>query len=85
MSQILQFIALPLILFTGILLPMSLAPQWMRTVATVNPLYHTVEAGRALFAGDLSSGHVALAFGLMAVLALVAVRWSVRSMRHLAG
>ncbi|MEU7939030.1 ABC transporter permease [Microbispora bryophytorum] len=47
MSQVLQFFALPLILFTGILLPMSLAPQWMRTVAQVNPLHHAVEAGRA--------------------------------------
>ncbi|MFG1864640.1 ABC transporter permease [Microbispora bryophytorum] len=42
-----QFFALPMILFTGILLPMSLAPQWMRTVAQVNPLHHAVEAGRA--------------------------------------
>ncbi|MEU6415573.1 ABC transporter permease [Microbispora sp. NPDC046933] len=85
MSQILQFFALPLILFTGILLPMSLAPQWMRTVAQANPLYHAVEAGRALFAGDLGGGHVALAFVLMAVLAVPALAWSVRSMRHLAG
>ncbi|MEZ0074036.1 ABC transporter permease [Planotetraspora sp. GP83] len=84
MSQILQFFALPLILLTGILLPMSLAPQWMQFVAKANPLYHAVEAGRALFAGNLASREIALAFGLMLVLALVTLRWSVRSMRHLA-
>ncbi|MCT9929172.1 ABC transporter permease [Planotetraspora sp. A-T 1434] len=84
MSQILQFFALPLILLTGILLPMSLAPQWMQVVAKANPLYHAVEAGRALFVGDLASGEIALAFGLMLVLALITLRWSVRSMRHLA-
>jgi ABC-2 type transport system permease protein len=85
MSQIMQLFALPLILLTGILLPMSLAPEWMRVIATFNPLYHTVEAGRALFNGDLSNGSIALAFGLMLVLALITVRWSVSSMRRLAG
>lgn len=84
MSQVLQLVALPVILLTGILLPMSLAPQWMQAVATVNPLYHAVEAGRALFAGDLTNGHIALAFGLMSVLGLLTMRWSVRSMRRLA-
>lgn len=85
MSQILQLFALPLILLTGILLPMSLAPDWIRAIATFNPLYHTVEAGRALFNGDLSSGSIPLAFGLMVVLALITLRWSVSSIRRLAG
>ncbi|MBP2705278.1 ABC transporter permease [Microbispora sp. RL4-1S] len=85
MSQIMQFFALPLILFTGILLPMSLAPAWMQAVAKVNPLYHTVEAGRELFAGHLATAHVAVAFALMLALALITLRWSVRSMRHLTG
>ncbi|MFC4535840.1 ABC transporter permease [Sphaerisporangium dianthi] len=85
MSQILQFFALPLVLLTGILLPMSLAPDWIRAIAAFNPLYYTVEAGRALFRGDLSDGSIPLAFALMLVLALVTVRWSVASMRRLAG
>ncbi|GAA5062674.1 ABC-2 type transport system permease protein [Thermocatellispora tengchongensis] len=85
MSQIMQFFAMPLILLTGILLPMSLAPQWMQTVALFNPLYHAVEAGRALFAGDLGDGSIPLAFGLTLVLAVLALTWSVRSMRRLAG
>ncbi|GAA1260867.1 ABC transporter permease [Sphaerisporangium rubeum] len=85
MSQIMQLFALPLILLTGILLPISLAPQWMQVIAKFNPLYHAVEAGRALFDGRLSDGSVPLSFGLMAVLALVTVWWSVTSMRRLAG
>lgn len=85
MSQIMQFIALPLILLTGILLPMSLAPQWMQTVALFNPLYHNVEAGRALFAGDFGDGSIPLAFGLTIGLAVLAVAWSVSSMRKIAG
>jgi ABC-2 type transport system permease protein len=85
MSQILQFFALPLILLTGILLPMSLAPGWMQAVAKVNPLYHAVEAGRAMFAGDLGSAHIPLAFGLILLLAALTMAWSVSSMKRLAG
>lgn len=85
MSQLLQFFSLPLILLTGILLPMSLAPGWMQTVAKFNPLYHTVEAGRALFAGDFSDGSIPLAFGLTIGLAILTTAWSVSSMRKLAG
>ncbi|WP_181871175.1 ABC transporter permease [Sphaerisporangium album] len=85
LSQILQFFALPLILLTGILLPMSLAPAWMQAVARANPLYYAVEAGRALFTGRLSDGSIVVAFAVMLVLALLALRWSVASMRRLAG
>jgi ABC-2 type transport system permease protein len=85
MSQILQFFALPLILFTGILLPMSLAPRWMQVVADVNPLFHAVEAGRSLFAGDFSDSSIILSFVLLLGLAAVTLIWSVRSINKVAG
>ena len=85
MSQIMQFFALPLILLTGIMLPMSLAPEWMQAVAQFNPLYHAVEAGRALFAGDFSNGSIPLAFALILALGALTMAWSVSSMRKLAG
>ncbi|MFI6508200.1 ABC transporter permease [Streptosporangium sp. NPDC050855] len=85
MSQIMQFFAMPLMLLTGIMLPMSLAPDWMRVVAQFNPLYHAVEAGRALFDGDFADGSIPLAFGLILVLSAAGLRWSVASMKRLAG
>jgi ABC-2 type transport system permease protein len=84
MSQIMQFFALPLILLTGIMLPMSLAPDWMQTVALFNPLYHSVEAGRSLFAGDFTDGSIPLAFVLTLVLGVLTMTWSVSSMKKLA-
>lgn len=42
---------LPLMLLSGVLLPMSLAPSWLYTVSRFNPVTHIVEAERALFAG----------------------------------
>jgi ABC-2 type transport system permease protein len=85
MSQIMQFFILPLMLLTGVLLPISLAPAWMRAAAQVNPLYHAVEAARALFAGDFADPSIVIAFAVIGALAAVTVRWSIASMRRLAG
>ncbi|MEU0518710.1 ABC transporter permease [Streptosporangium sp. NPDC006007] len=85
MSQIVQFFALPLTLLAGMLLPVSLGPAWMQTAAKFNPLYYSVEAGRSLFAGRLSDGTIPVAFGLFIVLGTLALVWSVRSLRKLAG
>ncbi|MDH2425961.1 ABC transporter permease [Sphaerisporangium sp. TRM90804] len=85
MGQIMQFFALPVILLTGIMLPMSLAPAWMQAVANFNPLYHAVEAGRSLFDGDFADPSIPLAFGLTLALGALTMTWSVASMRKLAG
>ncbi|ACZ84765.1 ABC transporter permease [Streptosporangium roseum] len=85
MSQLVQFFALPLTLLAGMMLPVSLGPEWLQTAARFNPLYYSVEAGRSLFAGDLSDGTIPVAFGVFLVLGALALAWSVRSLRRLAG
>ncbi|MFG1682148.1 ABC transporter permease [Nonomuraea sp. NPDC049269] len=85
MAQIMQFFALPIMLLSGALLPMTLAPEWMQKVALFNPMYHPVVAGRALFAGDLTDGSIPIAFAIMLGLAALTVGWSVRSLRRIAG
>lgn len=50
-------VSLPLILLSGILLPMTIAPQWLQTLSDFVPIKHIVQGIRDLFAGDiLSSG-----------------------------
>ncbi|WP_219470856.1 ABC transporter permease [Nonomuraea rhizosphaerae] len=85
MAQIMQFFALPIMLLSGALLPMTLAPEWMQKVALFNPMYHPVVAGRALFAGDLTDSSIPIAFAVMLALAALTVTWSVRSLRRIAG
>ncbi|GAA3099473.1 ABC transporter permease [Streptosporangium carneum] len=85
LSQIVQFFALPLTLLAGMLLPVSLGPEWMQTVARFNPLYYSVEAGRSLFADRLSDTTIPVAFGIFAVLGALSLAWSVRSLGKLAG
>lgn len=82
MSQSLGFLSLPLLLLSGVVLPLSLAPDWLRAVAQVNPFYHVVEAARALMAGDLTATSVPVAFAVTAVLTLLVIRWAVSAMRR---
>lgn len=78
-----QTVLFPLMLLSGMLLPLESGPGWMQTVAKANPLAYVVDAERALFAGDLGAGVVgwgwAAALVTAAVGLLVGVRAIVRS------
>lgn len=72
----------PLLLLSGILLPLTLAPRWLRTVAAINPLSHTVDAARALFNGHLTDPAVGRGVAILAVLTLLSLWWAARSFRQ---
>jgi ABC-2 type transport system permease protein len=82
MASVLNSLAVPLLLLSGILLPMSLGPAWLRTVADVNPVKHVVDAVRSVFLGHIGTGTVA--WGLAATLALVVVgmAFGTRTFKH---
>ncbi|MFC4114712.1 ABC transporter permease [Nonomuraea zeae] len=85
MSQTLNLFMLPIMLLAGMFVPIAFAPGWMQTLAPINPLYHAVEAGRALFDGRLSDSSIPIAFGLFVGLAVLTTIWSMRSLRRIAG
>ena len=64
---LLNLAAPPLLLLSGILLPMTLAPGWLQTASDFNPLRHVVDGLRAAFLGDL--GASAVGWGLLAAVA----------------
>ncbi|NUR87206.1 MAG: ABC transporter permease [Nonomuraea sp.] len=53
-----QSILFPLLLLSGVLLPMDTAPGWLRAVGAVNPVTYVVDAQRALFSGVLADPSV---------------------------
>ncbi|MBN6054583.1 ABC transporter permease [Nonomuraea sp. RK-328] len=65
-----QALLFPLLLLSGVFLPMDGGPDWLRVVGDVNPVTHVVDAQRALFSGDLT--HPSVLYGTAAA-ALVAV------------
>jgi ABC-2 type transport system permease protein len=72
-APLVQGIVMPLLLLSGILLPMALAPDWLRFLSSVNPLTHAVDAARALFNSDWGNPEIVTGVGITAVLALLAV------------
>jgi ABC-2 type transport system permease protein len=67
-APFIQGVTLPLMLLSGVFLPMALAPSWLRNLSKVNPLTHSLDALRALFHGIFSSSDVA--WGTFASLAM---------------
>ncbi|MFJ4999943.1 ABC transporter permease [Microbacterium sp. NPDC088619] len=66
-----QSLIFPLLILSGMLLPLDDGPAWMRAVASVNPVNWVVQAERALFGGDL--GDPTVLWGWVSALAVAAV------------
>lgn len=81
LSPLVQGINLPVLLLSGMLLPMELAPTWLQVVAHFNPVYYIVEAGRLLVAGHVTDIKVAEAYLFMVPLTIVTVAWATRAFR----
>ena len=69
LAPLVNALALPILLLSGILLPMTLAPQWLQIVSDFNPFKHIVEALRAVFRGEFTTPIV----GIGTVLAVLLV------------
>jgi ABC-2 type transport system permease protein len=72
-APLVNSITMPLLLLSGILLPMALAPDWLQTLSSLNPLTHAVDAARALFNGAWGDPAIAIGVGLSLALAIISV------------
>ncbi|MBM7168724.1 ABC transporter permease [Streptomyces sp. G44] len=76
-------VLLPLLLLSGVLLPVSeqLAPGWLYHLARINPLTHVVDAERAAFRGDMSATELLTGCLVLLVMAVLALLWGTRTFR----
>ena len=77
-----QGLLFPLMLLSGMLLPLEAGPGWMQVLSRFNPLTYMVDAERALFNGQF--GDPAVAAGALAavVLAALCLTVGIRAMRN---
>jgi ABC-2 type transport system permease protein len=75
-APIVHGINLPILLLSGTLLPMSLAPLWLRVTAHFNPVYYVVNASRALAIGDFGSASILHAFLILVPFAALTLFWA---------
>jgi len=77
-----QTLLFPLLLLSGMLLPIEDGPGWLRFLSKFNPLTHVVDAERRLFDGDLADVHVLYGVLAAAALAVVGLTVGVRAMKR---
>jgi ABC-2 type transport system permease protein len=78
---LLNTVLLPLLLLSGILIPITsaLAPGWLVAASTANPLTHVLDTGRAGFRGDFALGELATGGLLLLGMAATALWWGART------
>jgi ABC-2 type transport system permease protein len=69
-----QSLLFPLLILSGMMLPLEAGPRWMQVIGAFNPLTYIVNAERALFAGTFADPSVPLAL-LAAVITCVVGLW----------
>ena len=81
-APLLNAFVLPVLLLSGILLPMTLAPAWLQTVSDVNPLKHVVEGAREFFLGGYDTSVAWWGAGLTVLLVVFGWAFGVRRFRR---
>jgi ABC-2 type transport system permease protein len=81
MAPVLNSIFLPVLLLSGILIPITLAPQWLVTASDFMPIKHVVNGVRSSFAGDIVSSPTFWGTAWAVILTAVAVWWGTSTFR----
>ena len=81
LASVINTVATPVLLLSGITLPLTLAPKIIRSMASVNPFAYEVSAARSLFLGNFADSSIAVGIVFLATLALLAFIWAARSFR----
>ena len=75
-----QTFLFPLMILSGMLLPLETGPGWMRVAAKFNPLSYVVDAERTLFSGDVLSSAVLWGWVAAIVTAVLGLTVGIRTM-----
>jgi len=82
LAPLLNMVMVPLMLLSGIMLPMTLGPGWLQGIARVTPFRYIIDAMREAFqgrySGTIMAEGVAVAIGMAVVCLWVASRAFVR-------
>jgi len=81
---LLNAVLMPVLLLSGILLPITsiLAPNWLYTISRINPFTHVVDAERATFRGDLTMDALMTGSIVLLVMTALAVFWGTRTFQR---
>jgi ABC-2 type transport system permease protein len=81
MAPVINMVMMPVLLLSGILLPMSIGPGWLEKASDFMPIRHVVDGVRSSFAGDLGASGVLWGSVWALVLFGLAVWWGTSTFR----
>jgi ABC-2 type transport system permease protein len=82
LAPLLNTISVPVLLLSGILLPMQLGPRWLYDISRANPFSHVVDGSRAAFRGDLGNSSLYYGLASAALLAIVGMWIATRTFQR---
>ncbi len=82
LAPLLNSIAVPLLLLSGILLPMSLAPGWLDGLSHANPFRYVVDAMRDAFLGHYTTTSMWLGIGISFAVTALSIAVGARTFQN---
>ena len=82
MAPIINMVMMPVLLLSGILLPMTLGPEWLQKVANVMPTKHVVDAVRNSFLGDFTLSALGWGIAWTFILLAASLWWGTATFRR---
>jgi ABC-2 type transport system permease protein len=83
LGPLLNTVTMPLLLLSGILLPMTLAPSWLNLLSRLTPFRYIVDAIRDTFQGHFRTGPLLLGIAVTLGLAVLSMALAVRTFQRL--
>ena len=81
MAPVINMVMMPVLLLSGIMLPMTLGPSWLQNVSDWMPFRWTVDAVRDTFVGEFASSEVAWGTVLAALMFALGLWWGTSTFR----
>jgi len=78
MAPVINMVMMPVLLLSGILLPMSFGAGWLERLSDFMPIRHVVDAVRSAFFGEFDGSTMVYGVGWTALLFGLSVWWGVR-------
>jgi ABC-2 type transport system permease protein len=81
MAPVINMVMMPVLLLSGILLPMTIGPHWLQRTSDFMPFKHIVDAVRSAFGGDFGGSDIIWGSAWAVLLCVLAVWWGPSTFR----
>jgi ABC-2 type transport system permease protein len=81
MAPVINMVVMPVLLLSGILLPMTIGPHWLVRASDFMPIRWIVDAVRSAFGGDFGGSDIFWGTSWAALLFVLAVWWGTATFR----